>query len=77
MFAIVCCMVQQLGLHVQHLLQCWRWRWVDIIVVVVVVVVAILIGTTVASVDHLIIVKRFEIEIKDRGKRFSTICIKV
>jgi hypothetical protein len=75
MFAIVYCMVQQLGLHDQHLLQCWRWRWVDIIIVVV--VVAILVGTTVASVDHLIIVKRFEIEIKDRGKRFSTICIKV
>jgi hypothetical protein len=32
------------------------WRWVGIIVV--------LVGTTVASVGHLIIVKRFEIEEK-------------
>jgi hypothetical protein len=31
----------------------------------------------VASVGHLMIVKRFEIEEKDRGMRFPTICIKV
>jgi hypothetical protein len=54
------------------LLQGWRWRRVGIVVVV-------LIGTTVASVGHLMIVKRFEIEIgiKDRDKRFPIICIKV
>jgi hypothetical protein len=39
------------------LLNCWWWRWV-------VGVVVVLVGTTVASVDHLIIVKRFEIELK-------------
>jgi hypothetical protein len=38
---------------------CWWWRWVVGIVVVVLVVV-----TTVASVGSLIIVKRFEIELK-------------
>jgi hypothetical protein len=42
------------------LLKCWWWRWVGVIVVVVV-----LIGTIVASVGHLMIVKRFEIEIRD------------
>jgi hypothetical protein len=41
-------------LHYQHLLQCWWWRWVGIVVV--------LIGDTVASVVHLMIVKRFETE---------------
>jgi hypothetical protein len=51
------------------MLQCWWWRWVGVVVV--------LVGTMVASVGHLMIVKRFEIEIKDRGKRFSTICIEV
>jgi hypothetical protein len=35
---------------------CWWWRRVGIVVVVV--------GTTVASVGHLMIVKRFEIEEK-------------
>jgi hypothetical protein len=40
------------------LLKCWWWRWVVGVVVVVVT------GTTVASVGHLIIVKRFEIELK-------------
>jgi hypothetical protein len=52
--------LQHLGLRDQHLLQCWRWRWVGIIVLV------ILVGTTVASIciGHLMIVKRFEIEIK-------------
>jgi hypothetical protein len=42
------------------LLQCWWWRWVDIVV---------LLSGTIASVGHLMIVKRFEIgieiEIKD------------
>jgi hypothetical protein len=42
------------------LLKCWRWRRVVGIVVVVLVVI----GTTVASVGHLMIVKRFEIELK-------------
>jgi hypothetical protein len=54
------------------LLKCWWWRRVGIVVVVVV-----LVGTTAASVGHLMIVKRFEIEVKDRDMRFSTICIKV
>jgi hypothetical protein len=49
--------LQHLSLHYQHLLKCWWWRWVVGIVVV-------LVGTTVASVGHLIIVKRFEIELK-------------
>jgi hypothetical protein len=39
------------------LLKCWWWRWV-------VGVVVVLVDTTVASVGHLIIVKRFEIELK-------------
>jgi hypothetical protein len=43
----------------------------------VVVVVIVLVGTTVESVGHLMIVKRFEIEVKDRDTRFWTICIKV
>jgi hypothetical protein len=46
-------------LHNQYLLQCWWWRWVDVVVVIV------LISVTVASVGHLMIVKRFEIEIQD------------
>jgi hypothetical protein len=46
--------LQHLSLHYQHLLQCWWWRWVGIVVV--------LIGDTVASVVHLMIVKRFETE---------------
>jgi hypothetical protein len=65
--------LQHLSLHYQNLLKCWWWRQVGIVVVVVV----ILIGTTVVSVGHLMIVKRFEIEVKDRDMRFSTICIKV
>jgi hypothetical protein len=52
--------LQHLGLHYQKLLKCWRWGWVGVGVVVVVVV---LVGTTVASVGHLMIVKRFETEI--------------
>jgi hypothetical protein len=52
--------LQHLSLHYQNLLKCWWWRWVGIVVVVVVVV---LVGTTVASVGHLMIEKRFETEI--------------
>jgi hypothetical protein len=51
--------LQHLSLHNQYLLQCWWWRWVGVVVVVV------LISDTVASVGHLMIVKRFEIEIQD------------
>jgi hypothetical protein len=47
--------LQHLGLHYQNLLKCWWWRWVDAVVV--------LVGTTVASVGHLVIEKRFETEI--------------
>jgi hypothetical protein len=50
--------LQHLSLHYQYLLKCWWWMRVVGIVVVV------LVGTTVASVCHLIIVKRFEIELK-------------
>jgi hypothetical protein len=39
------------------LLKCWWWRRVGVVVAVV------LVGTTIASVGHLMIVKRFEIEI--------------
>jgi hypothetical protein len=49
--------LKHLSLHDQHLLKCWWWRWVDIIVVV-------LIGDTVVSVVHLMIIKRFETEIE-------------
>jgi hypothetical protein len=45
--------LQHLSLHYQKLLKCRWWRWVGIVFVVVV-----LVGTTVASVGHLIIVKR-------------------
>jgi hypothetical protein len=55
--------LQHLSLHYQHLLKCWWWRWVGGVVVVVVIVLVV-IGTTVASVGHLMIVKRFEIELK-------------
>jgi hypothetical protein len=65
--------LQHLSLHYQNLLKCWWWMWVGIVVIVVVV----LVGTTVASVGHLMIVKRFELEVKDRDTRFPTICIKV
>jgi hypothetical protein len=47
--------LQHPSLHEQHLLQCCWWRWVGIVV--------ILLSTTVASIGHLMIVKRFEIEI--------------
>jgi hypothetical protein len=63
--------LQHLSLHYQNLLKCWWWRRVGIIVVVV------LIDTTVASVGHLVIVKRFEREEIDRYTRFPTTCIKV
>jgi hypothetical protein len=52
--------LQHLSLHNQYLLQCWWWRWVGVVVAVIV-----LISDTVASVGHLMIVKRFEIEIQD------------
>jgi hypothetical protein len=52
--------LQHLSLHYQNLLKCWWWRQVGVVVVVVV-----LVGTTVVSVGHLMIVKRFEIEIQD------------
>jgi hypothetical protein len=64
--------LQHLSLHNQYLLQCWWCKRVGIVVVVVV-----LVGTAVPSVGHLTIVKRFEIEEKDRDTRFPTICIKV
>jgi hypothetical protein len=66
--------LQYLSLHYQNLLKCCWWRHLGIVVVVVVVV---LVGTTVASVGHLMIVKSCEIEVKDRDTRFPTICIKV
>jgi cell division protein FtsX len=66
--------LQHLSLHYQNLFKCWWWRWVGIVVVVVVVV---LIGTIVERVGHLMIVKRFEIEEKDRDTRFPTTCIKL
>jgi hypothetical protein len=47
--------LQHLGLHYQNMLKCWWRRWV--------VVVVVLVGTTVASVGHLVIEKRFEREI--------------
>jgi hypothetical protein len=49
--------LQHLSLHHQNLLKGWWWRRV-------VSVVVVLVGTTVASVGHLIIVKGFEIELK-------------
>jgi hypothetical protein len=52
-------------LHDEHFLQCWWWRRVGIVVVV-------LMSVTATSVGHLMIVKRFEIEIKIK-KRFPTV----
>jgi hypothetical protein len=63
--------LQHLSLQYQNLLKCWWWRRVGIAIVVV------LVGTTVAIVGHLMIVKSCEIEIKDRDTGFPTICIKV
>jgi uncharacterized membrane protein len=54
--------VQHLSLHYQYMLKYW-W-WMRVVGVVVVVVVLVVIGTTVASVGHLMIVKRFEIELE-------------
>jgi hypothetical protein len=51
--------LQNLRLHYQHLLKCWWKRRVGIVVVIV------FIHDTIASVAHLMIMKRFEIEIKD------------
>jgi hypothetical protein len=48
--------LQHLSLHYQNLLKSWWWRWASI-------VVDVLVGTTVASVGHLVIEKRFETEI--------------
>jgi hypothetical protein len=62
--------LQHLSLHYQNMLKHWWWRRVGIVVVV-------LVGTTVASVGHLMSVKSCEIEGKDRDTRFPTICIKV
>jgi hypothetical protein len=57
--------LQHLSLHYEYLLKCWWWRRVvGVVVIVVIVVVLVVIGTTVASVGHLMIVKRFEIELK-------------
>jgi hypothetical protein len=50
--------LQHLSLHYQNLLKCWWWRWVGVVVVVV------LVSTTIVSVGHLMVVKRFEIEEK-------------
>jgi hypothetical protein len=61
--------LQHLSLHYENLLKCWWWRRIGIVVV--------LVGTMVVSVGHLMIVKRFEIEEKDRDTRFPTTCIKV
>jgi hypothetical protein len=63
--------LQHLRLNYQNLLKSWWWRWVGIVVVVV------LLGTTVVSVGHLMIVKSCEIEVKDKDTGFPTICIKV
>jgi hypothetical protein len=49
--------LQHLGLHDQYLLQCWWWWRVGIVVVV-------LMSGTVVSVGHLMIMKRFETDIK-------------
>jgi hypothetical protein len=47
--------LQHLSLHYQNLLKCWWWRQVGVVVV--------LVGTTIVSVGHLMIVKRFETKI--------------
>jgi hypothetical protein len=47
--------LQHLSLHYQNLLKCWWWRRDGIVVV--------LVGTMIVSVGHLMILKRFEIEI--------------
>jgi cell division protein FtsX len=65
--------LQHLSLHYQNLLKCW-WCWQ---VGIVVVVIVVLIGTMIVSVGHLMIVKRFETEVKDRYTRFPIIYIKV
>jgi hypothetical protein len=50
--------LQHLSLHDQYLLQCWWWRQVGVVVVVV------LIGDTIVSIGHLMILKRFETEME-------------
>jgi hypothetical protein len=49
--------LQHFSLHDQHLQQCWWWRRVGIVIVV-------LMSGMVASLGHLMIVKRFETEIE-------------
>jgi hypothetical protein len=61
--------LQHLSLHDEHLLQCWWWRRVGIVVVV-------LMSVTVTSVGHLMIMKRFEIEVKIK-KRFPTVFLAI
>jgi hypothetical protein len=62
--------LQHLSLYYQYLLKCWWWRQVGIVFIV-------LIGDMVVSVDHLMVMRRFEIEIEIQDKGFKTICIKV
>jgi hypothetical protein len=54
--------LQHLSLHYQNLLKYWWWRWFGIVVVV-------LVGTTVASVGHIVIEKRFEIDMVIRDSQ--------
>jgi hypothetical protein len=51
--------LHHLSLYYQHLLKCSWWRRVGIVVVVV------LMCDTIVSVVHLVVAKRFEIEIRD------------
>jgi hypothetical protein len=46
------------------LLKCWWWRWVGVVAIVVV-----LAGTSVVSVGHLMIGKRFETEIEKKDSQ--------
>jgi hypothetical protein len=55
--------LQHLSLHYQNLLKCWWWRWVGSIIFIV------LICGTVASVRHLVIMERFEKEIKIKNSQ--------
>jgi hypothetical protein len=56
--------LQHLSLHYQNLLKCWWWRWVGVVAIVVV-----LAGTSVVSVGHLMIGKRFETEIEKKDSQ--------
>jgi hypothetical protein len=53
--------LQYLSLHYQDLIKCGWWRRIGSIVVIVVIV---LVCDTVASVCHLVIMKRFETKIE-------------